>query len=303
MITIHIKKPNASQLKRTMSGSGFRITEGDFPINVKKDLVNKIKNKFKNGKAHTIYSHEFEGGSLASMYQDAKDYVITEARQTGRQLKKNIKTEVRQTARQLKKEAIETGREIQKEAIATGREIKKQAIKEGNMFIKDVAKPYLTEMVQSGIMGLAGTASVLQPELAPFILTAGLSASAMAGNYIDEFGNKKPKPQSAYVSPQDYQQVYQPPPPSLVPADYINPTEIARTKMNDSIDDFQRANRMIGFGFGRNNNKVGSGLYAGGGLVSQDGYTPPALMSPNPEFMLNRNLLPAYIQNQQFLKN
>ena len=63
---------------------------------------------------------------------------------------------------------------------------------------------------------------------------------------------------------------------------------------------------MIGFGFGRNsrnNYKVGSGLYAGGGLVSQDGYTPPALMSPNPDFMLNRNLLPAYIQNQQFLKN
>tara|TARA_R110000868_G_C10774919_1_gene755030 strand:- start:577 stop:1059 length:483 start_codon:yes stop_codon:yes gene_type:complete len=160
-------------------------------------------------------------------------------------------------------------------------------------------------MVQTGIMGLAGGASALQPELAPFILTAGLAASSMAGQYIDEFGNKKTKPQSAYVSPQDYQQVYQPT-SSLVPADYINPHEIARSKMNDSIDDFQKANRMIGFGFGRNsrnNYKVGSGLYAGGGLVSQDGYTPPALMSPNPEFMLNRNLLPAYIQNQQFLKN
>lgn len=300
MITIFIKKPKASQLKRTMSGSGFRITEGDYPINVKKELVNKIKNKFKNGKAHTIYSHEFEGGSLASMYQDAKDYVITEARQTGRQLKKNIKTEVRQTARQLQKEAISTAQQLKNEAIETGREIKKQAIKEGNMFIKDVAKPYLSEMVQSGIMGLAGTASVLQPELAPFILTAGLSASAMAGNYIDEFGNKRPKPQTAYISPVDYQPA---PTPSIVPADYINPTEIARTKMNDSIDDIQRANNMIGFGFGRNNHKVGNGLFAGGRLVSRDGYTPPALMSPNPEFMLNRNLLPAYVQNQQFLKN
>ena len=280
MISINIKRPKASQLKRTMSGSGFRITEGDYPIMVKKELVNKIRNKFKNGKSHTLYAHEFEGGSLASLYKDAKKEITTELRQTGRELKK--------------------------EAIETGKEIKKQAIKEGNIFVKDVAKPYLTQMVQTGIMGLAAGASALQPELAPFILTAGLAASSMAGNYIDEFGNKKPKPQSAYVSPQDYQQVYQPPTSALVPVDYINPTEIARTKMNDSVDDFQRANRMIGFGFGRNsrnNYKVGSGLYAGGGLVSQDGYTPPALMSPNPEFMLNRNLLPAYIQNQQFLKN
>lgn len=280
MISINIKRPKASQLKRTMSGSGFRITEGDYPIMVKKELVNKIRNKFKNGKSHTLYAHEFEGGSLASLYKDAKKEITTELRQTGRELKK--------------------------EAIETGKEIKKQAIKEGNIFIRDVAKPYLSEMVQTGIMGLAAGASALQPELAPFILTAGLAASSMAGNYIDEFGNKKPKPQSAYVSPQDYQQVYQPPTSALVPADYINPTEIARTKMNDSIDDFQKANRMIGFGFGRNsrnNYKVGCGLYAGGGLVSQDGYTPPALMSPNPEFMLNRNLLPAYIQNQQFLKN
>jgi hypothetical protein len=278
MITIHIKKPKASQLKRTMSGCGFRITEGDYPINVKKELVNKIRNKFKNGKSHTLYAHEFEGGSLASVYKDAKDYV--------------------------KKEANAVGKDIQQEAIATGKEIKKQAIKEGNIFVKDVAKPYLTEMVQTGILGVGTALAVAQPELAPFIGVGTLALSSMAGNFIDEFGNKKPKPQSAYVSPQDYQQ-YEPPTQTLVPADYINPHEIARSKMNDSIDDFQKSNRMIGFGFGRNRNnyKVGNGLYAGGGLVSRDGYTPPALMSPNPDFMLNRNLLPAYIQNQQFLKN
>jgi len=279
MITIHIKRPKSSQLKRTMSGSGFRITEGDYPIMVKKELINKIRNKFKNGKSHTLYAHEFEGGSLKSIYKQAK---------------KGITEEIKQTGRELKHEAIEAGKEI-----------KKQAIKEGNMFIKDVAKPYLTEMVQTGIMGVGTALAVVQPELAPFIGVGTLALSSMAGNFIDEFGNKKPKPQSAYVSPQDYQQ-YQPPTQTLVPADYINPTEIARSKMNDSIDDFQKANRMIGFGFGRNNRnnyKVGNGLFAGGGLVSQDGYTPPALMSPNPDFMLNRNLLPAYIQNQQFLKN
>lgn len=275
MITIFIKKPKTSQINRTQKGCGFRITEGDYPIMVKKELVNKIKNKFKNNKAHTLYAHEFdnqmEGGSLSSIYKDAKKEITTELRQTGRELKK--------------------------EAISTGKEIKKQAIKEGNIFVKDVAKPYLTQMVQGGIMGLAGTASALQPELAPFILTGGLALSSMAGNYIDEFGNKKPKSSNAYVSPQDYQ--YQPT-QSLVPEDYINPREIARSKMNDSIDDFQRANRMIGFGFGRNSHKVGSGLYAGGKLVSQDGYTPPALMSPNPDWLLNRNLLPAHIQNKTY---
>lgn len=273
MLTIHIKKPKASQMNRSQKGCGIRIVEGDYPILVKKELVNKIRNKFKNGKAHTLYSHEMEGGSLlSSAYKEAKDYVETEARQTARQLKK--------------------------EAIATGKEIKKQAIKEGNVFVKDVVKPYLTEMVQGGIMGLAGTASALQPELAPFILTAGLGASAMAGQYIDEFGNKKPKPATAYISPQDYQQE-----PSIVPEDYINPHEVARTKLNDSVDDFQRANRMIGFGFGRNQHKVGTGLFAGGKLVSRDGYNHPALSSPNPDFLLNRNLLPAYVQNEIFLKN
>jgi hypothetical protein len=247
MITVYIKKPKQNQLKRTNSGCGFRITEGDYPISVKKELVNKIRNKFKNGKSHTIYAHEMEGGSLSSMYKDAKDYVITEGRQTARQLKKNIQTEVRQTARSLKKEAIATGKDIQREAIATGKEIKKQAIKEGNLFVKDVVKPYLSEMVQGGIMTLAGTASALQPELAPFIMPAGLVASSMAGSYIDEFGKKRPKPVSAYVSPQDYQE-YQPA-TSIVPEDYINPHEIARSKMNDSIDDFYFLKSKITFCF------------------------------------------------------
>jgi hypothetical protein len=246
MITIHIKKPKASQMKRTMSGCGFRITEGDYPIMVKKDLVNKIRNKFNKGKSHTLYAHEFEGGSLASLYKQAK---------------KGITEEIKKT-----------GKELQQEAIETGKEIKKQAIKEGNIFVRDVAKPYLTEMVQSGILGVGTALAVVQPELAPFIGVGTLALSSMAGNYIDEFGNKKPKPKSAYVSPQDYQQYqpYEPPTQTLVPADYINPTEIARSKMNYSIDDFQRANRMIGFGFGRNNRnnyKVGNGLFAGGTLT------------------------------------
>ena len=43
MITIHIKKPKSSQLNRTQKGCGMRITEGDHPLMVKKELYNKIR--------------------------------------------------------------------------------------------------------------------------------------------------------------------------------------------------------------------------------------------------------------------
>lgn len=285
MLTVYIKKPTSSQLNRSSRGCGIRITEGDIPIMVKKELVNKIRNKFKNGKAHTLYSHEMEGGGLGDIYTQGKEYV---------------KSELKQTSRQLKKEARLVAKEAKQQAIQTGRELKKEAIRQGNEFVRDVAKPYLTEMVQTGIVGVGTALAVVQPELAPFIGVGTLALSSMAGNYIDEFGNKRPNPSklsNSYISPLDYQSQ-----PSLVPDDYINPHEIARTKMNDSVDDFQRSSNLIGFGLGRTH-KVGSGLFAGGGLVSQDGYNHPALSSPNPNFLLNRNLLPAYIQNQQFLKN
>ena len=289
MITIHIKKPKTSQLSRTQKGCGMRITEGDHPIMVKKDLVNKIKNKFKSGKAHTLYSHEFEqsmeGGSLKSI---------------AKEIKKGVQIKARDTSREAKKQARELADQLKQEAIQTGREIKKTAIKEGNIFVRDVAKPYLTEMIQTGIMGLGGAAAVAQPELAPFIGVGALALSSMVGNYIDNFG-KKPQKLSAstYVSPQDYNQIQQQEYIPQVPEGYINPHEIVRTKMNDSVDDFQRANKMIGFGFGRDH-KVGCGLFAGGKLVSRDGYTPPALMSPDPKWLMNRNIMPAYIQNATY---
>lgn len=283
MLTIHIKKPNASQLNRINKGCGMRITEGDHPIMVKKELVNKIRNKFNNGKAHTLYSHEFEGSGLTDMYNKGKDYV---------------KSELKQTSRQLKKEARLVAKEAKQQAIQAGRELKKQAIQEGNAFVRDVAKPYLTEMVQTGIVGVGTALAVAQPELAPFIGVGTLALSNIAGNYIDEFGNKRPKQlktSNSYISPLDYQT--QP----IISEDYINPHEVVRTKMNDSVDDFQRSSNLIGFGLGRNH-KVGCGLFAGGGLVSRDGYNHPALSSTNPNLLLNRNLLPAHIQNQLFLK-
>lgn len=283
MIVVHIKKPKASQLNRTQKGCGMRITEGDHPIMVKKELFNKIKNKFKNGKAHTLYSHEFEGGSLSSMYKDAKKYA---------------ETEVRQTVRQARKKAVEVGRELKQEAIETGREFKKQAIMEGNIFVRNIAKPYLTEMVQAGIVGLGGAAAVAQPELAPWIGAGTLALSSMAGQYIEDFGKKK-----KVVAPTSYvsQQAYEEPAPVPVPTgiEVQDPHQLARTKMNDSVDDFQRSNNMIGFGFNREP-KVGCGLFAGGRLVSRDGYTPPALMSPDPKWLMNRNIMPAYVQNATY---
>jgi hypothetical protein len=285
MLTIHIKKPTASQLNRSSKGCGIRITEGDIPIMVKKELVNKIRNKFKNGKAHTLYSHEMEGGGFGDIYKQGKEYV---------------KNELKQKSRQLKKEARLIAKEAKQQAIQAGRELKKEAIRQGNEFISDVAKPYLTEMVQTGIVGLGTALAVVQPELAPFIGVGTLALSSMAGNYIDEFGNKRPKPlktSTSYVSPIDYQEQQ----PIMGGEDYINPTQVARTRMNDSVDDLQRSSNLIGFGLGRTH-KVGSGLFAGGRLVTLDGYAHPALESTNPNLLLNRNLLPAYIQNQQFLK-
>jgi len=243
MQTINIKKPTASQLNRSSKGCGIRITEGDMPIMVKKELVNKIRNKFKNGKAHTLYSHEMQGGGLGDIYKQGKEYV---------------KSELKQTSRQLKKEARLIAKEAKQQAIQAGRELKKEAKRQGNEFISDVAKPYLSEMVQTGIVGLGTALAVVQPELAPFIGVGTLALSSMAGNYIDEFGNKRPKPSkpsNSYISPHEYQQE-QP-----MNEDYINPTQVARTRMNDSVDDIQRSSNLIGFGLGRTH-KVGSGLFA-----------------------------------------
>ena len=139
--------------------------------------------------------------------------------------KKAIGNELKQSARIAKKQ-------IGEELKQTGREIKKAAIKEGNVFVKEVVKPYLTEVVQTGIIGLAGTASALQPELAPFIMPAGLAASAIAGNFIENFGNRprtiqQAQPQAEIQEPMNYDDIAEDNPM------YINPHELYRTPMRD----------------------------------------------------------------------
>jgi len=276
MFVIGIKEPNKSQIKQHCSGKGFRIVEGDFPVTITSaDAIKKIKSSFRKGKGYTLKPNEIQGKGLTDLYNRGKKALETEIRQTARSAKKKINEELRQT----------------------GRQLKKTAIKEGNMFIKDVAKPYLTEMVQTGIMGLAGTASALQPELAPFILTGGLAASAMAGNYIENFGKRPRTIQQAQIiqeqqEPIRYEDVAEDDPL------YINPHELYRTKMAD-VSQTQRG--LIGFGLG-SSIKSGSGIFAGGKLLARDNNIPSPLLSPNPDFLLNRNLMSPAQQNALFNK-
>lgn len=276
MFVIGIKEPNKSQIKQHCSGKGFRIVEGAFPITITSpEAIKKIKSSFRKGKGYTLKPHEIQGEGLADLYNRGKKAIETEIRQTARSAKKKINEELRQT----------------------GRQLKKTAIKEGNMFIKDVAKPYLTEMVQTGIMGLAGTASALQPELAPFILTGGLAASAMAGNYIENFGKRPPRTiQQAQIiqeqQPIRYDDIAEDEPL------YQNPHELYRSKISD-VSQTQRG--LIGFGLG-SSVKAGSGLFAGGRLLSINNNIPSPLLSPDPRFLLNRNLMSAAQQNALFNK-
>lgn len=287
MLQIHIKRPTKAQINRTMKGCGMRIVEGDTPIMVKAETIRKIKNKFKNGKAHTLTPQEMEGSGIKEMYNTAKKAVVKKANQVA----KEVGREARQVGREAYAEAKQVGREAYAEAKQVGRELKKEAYKQGNIFIDDVARPYAVELANAGILGLAGAASVVQPELAPFIAVGAIGASSVVENYINNIGKKQPKPYRPYEKPveEDYGEQYVAPPP--VP-------QLAQSQIHD-MSAFQKQNNLIGYGF-RSHTKYGSGLYGGGGLVTGKNELHPALLSPSPEFFLNRNALPANIQNQMY---
>lgn len=282
MITISIQKPKSSQLNRVMKGCGMRVVEGDTPIQVKKELARKIKNAFSKGKAHTLYSQDFVGTGFNEMFNQAKKYVETEARQT---------------ARQVKKEAIQAGnefaREAKKEAYQIGRELKKEAYQQGNVFLNDVAKPYLSELVSAGIVGLGGAAAVVQPELAPFIGMATIGATTYANSLIDSIGRPRKKTYTQIQN--DYDNQYQ----QQIQAEDAPPQpihEVLHTAMA-SVSDSQQG--LIGFGL-RNDVKKGNGLYGGGGLYTQGRGLHPSQQQQDATFYLNRNILPAYIQNEMY---
>lgn len=270
MLSINIKKPTKAQMNRSMKGCGMRIVEGDTPIMVKAELIRKIKNKFKNGKAHTLTPQEMEGSGIKELYETAKTDVT----------------------KRVKKAAKEVASDVRREANETGRQLKKEAYKQGNIFIDDVVRPYASEVATAGILGLAGAASALQPELSPFIAVGALGASSVVKNYIDNIGKKQPKPYRPYEEPveeEDYGEQYIEPPP--IP-------QLAQSQIHD-MSAFQKQNNLIGYGF-RSHTKFGSGLYGGGGLVTGKNELHPALLSPSPEFYLSRNALPSNIQNAMY---
>jgi hypothetical protein len=268
MLSINIKKPTKAQINRSMKGCGMRIVEGDTPIMVKAELIRKIKNKFNNGKAHTLTPQEMEGSGIKELYKTAKKDVT----------------------KRVKKVAKEVARDVRREANETGRQLKKEAYKEANIFIDDVARPYAAELANAGILGLAGAASVAQPELAPFIAVGALGASSVVTNYINNIG-KNPKPIRPYVKEEDdYGEPYVAPPPPI--------PQLAQSQIHD-VSNFQSQNRLIGYGF-RSHIKYGTGLFAGGGLVTGQNDLHSALLTPSPQFFLNRNILPANIQNDMY---
>jgi len=270
MITISIQKPKSSQLNRVMKGCGMRVVEGDHHIQVKKELARKIKNAFSKGKAHTLYSGDFEGTGLIAEYKKAK---------------KVIGEKVKQTAK-------EVGRESKREAIRVGRELKKEAIKQGNIFVDDVARPYLKELVTAGIVGLGGAAAAVQPELLPWIGVGTLAASTYAGSVIDSIGRPKPRPQPE-IYEYDYADEYMPTPVDI-PQQPVH--EVLHTPMR-SVSDSQQ--QLIGYGLSHQEKK-GCGLFAGGGLYTYGRGLHISLQEQSPLFYLNRNILPAYIQNSMY---
>ena len=58
---------------------------------------------------------------------------------------------------------------------------------------------------------------------------------------------------------------------------------------------------LIGFGLG-SSTKRGSGLFAGGRLVSNDGMLPYPLISPDPAFLLTRNLMSSAQQKRYIIR-
>ena len=147
-------------------------------------------------------------------------------------------------------------------------------------------KPYISELATGAILSGATALSAFQPELAPFIIPASLGLSAIANQYINDYGEPKtlePIPESPptqtpqYQQPyQQYQQPYQQP--------YIYPQgQLAYSQMHSVPN-------MTGYGLynlkGRHSNH---GIMSGGNLLN-NGMLHPAIQSPNPNFLLNRNL-------------
>ena len=135
----------------------------------------------------------------------------------------------------------------------------------------EATKPYLSELASGAILSGATALSAFQPELAPFIIPASLGLTAIANQYINDMGQTKTLPPIPEQPVYQYQQpVYKPP-------------QVQYSQMHSVPN-------LTGVGLyhhkGRNSYH---GIMHGGNLLNGSNIH-PALLSPNPEHLLNRNL-------------
>ena len=136
----------------------------------------------------------------------------------------------------------------------------------------EATKPYLSELASGAILSGATALSAFQPELAPFIIPASLGLTAIANQYINDMGQTKTLPPIPEQQPMyQYQQpVYQPPP-------------VAYSQMHSVPN-------LTGMGLHHSKGRHSySGIMNGGNLLNGSSIH-PALLSTNPDHLLNRNL-------------
>ena len=146
----------------------------------------------------------------------------------------------------------------------------------GNTLL-EATKPYLSELASGAILSAGTALSAFQPELAPFIIPATLGLTTIANQYINDMGQPKTLPPIPEQQPAQYYPYYQQPA-------YQAPPPVAYSQMGGRPD-------MTGLGLlhenkGRYSNH---GMMSGGNLLNGRSIH-PAMLSPNPEHLLNRNL-------------
>ena len=132
-------------------------------------------------------------------------------------------------------------------------------------------KPYLSELASGAILSGATALSAFQPELAPFIIPASLGLTSIANQYINDMGQTKtlpPIPEQRPISMPTYQQ----------------PVDTVYHSVMQSVPN------LTGVGLYHHKGRHSyHGMMAGGNLLNGSSFR-PALLSPNPDHLFNRNL-------------
>ena len=167
-------------------------------------------------------------------------------------------------------------------------------------------KPYLKETAEAGIVALGASASVAQPELAPYIIPATLGLSAFAGQVIDDpsiiLGKSK---RNQYISKQISNQYSNEQPfisQPAVPPNYVYQSPMMSVPSHYGYGLYAENGKGLyaenGKGlYAHNDGAYGEGLFAGGSLLSRNGQLHPALISSNPNHLRNKHLSIYSIEN------